>query len=103
MSKLSKRPLHRILEMHKVVFDPLDGTAALRKHLKRYLRRLRHGKKLLDLSAARSSYKAASEAERVQELKKLHTEWPTLNTYATKVVVPRLTMTSLWLSEPHNM
>jgi hypothetical protein len=40
MPKLSKRPLRRILEMHKVVFDPLDGKAALRKHLKRYLRRL---------------------------------------------------------------
>ncbi|KAJ7881493.1 hypothetical protein B0H14DRAFT_3760377 [Mycena olivaceomarginata] len=42
---LSKRPLRRILQMHRVDYSPSDGTAALRKHLKAYLKCLRLGKK----------------------------------------------------------
>ncbi|KAJ7506421.1 hypothetical protein B0H11DRAFT_1903795 [Mycena galericulata] len=46
MPKLSRRPLRRILQMHSVEFSMSDGTAALRKHLKAYLRRLRRGKRI---------------------------------------------------------
>jgi hypothetical protein len=43
---LSKRPLRRVLEMHKVEFSTSDGISALRKHLRSCLKQLRLGKKV---------------------------------------------------------
>jgi hypothetical protein len=67
---LSKRPLRRVLQMHKVDFSLSDGTAALRKHLRLYLKRLRRGKKL------DSPYER--KTRRDQELSALRSDWPTL-------------------------
>jgi hypothetical protein len=67
---LSKRPLRRVLQMHKVDFSLSDGTAALRKHLRLYLKRLRRGKKL-DSPHERKT-------RRDQELSALRSDWPTL-------------------------
>jgi hypothetical protein len=67
---LSKRPLRRVLQMHKVDFSFSDGTAALRKHLRLHLKRLRRGKKL-DSPHERKT-------RRDQELSALRSDWPTL-------------------------
>ncbi|KAJ7863232.1 hypothetical protein B0H13DRAFT_1899745 [Mycena leptocephala] len=67
---LSKRPLRRVLQMHKVEFSSSDGTAALRKHLRSYLKRLRRGKKLDFVHMRKTRWE--------QELSVLRSDWPTM-------------------------
>ncbi|KAJ6629066.1 hypothetical protein B0H10DRAFT_1939964 [Mycena sp. CBHHK59/15] len=78
MAKLNKRPLRRILQMHKVDFNSSDGTAALHKLLKGYLHRLWHGTKLADRSEARVTDKALLADECERELTALRKDWPQL-------------------------
>ncbi|KAJ6449624.1 hypothetical protein C8R47DRAFT_1230580 [Mycena vitilis] len=68
---IAKKPLRRILQMHRVDFLPSDGTAALRKHLRAYLKRLRLGKKNNDSLHLKRH-------KREQELSALRSDWPTL-------------------------
>ncbi|KAJ7939012.1 hypothetical protein B0H13DRAFT_1851180 [Mycena leptocephala] len=71
MKKLNKHPLRRILQMHHIKFETSDGTAALRKLLKGYLRRPRRGKKLVGLADSRLADKTILVEERDRELAKL--------------------------------
>ncbi|KAJ7913095.1 hypothetical protein B0H13DRAFT_1874161 [Mycena leptocephala] len=73
---LSKRPLQRVIQMHKVEFSSSDGTAALRKHLRSYLKRLRRGKKL--------DFVHMRKTRREQELSVLRSDWPTMVPIAKK-------------------
>lgn len=76
LPRMKLRPIRRFLTSRNVLFSAKDGIAALRREMKKYILRLKAGKR----SEERRNAQLALDAQNREDL---HRAWPQIGTFST--------------------